>query len=161
LRSNAIIVLVLCILAALLLMSWDRQISGGSATSPVLFVGFITLCIGMIIFLVAGRDGFGGTNLGATFALLPLLLVLAYCQYGQWRFHNRPEAVAGRRLAANIRCATEKAGMTEQDRKFISPRLRLIARLGPGPRTREIESRMKIRILPNCGFERLAADPGA
>jgi hypothetical protein len=152
-----IIVLVLTIIAALILMSFDRQLSGGSALSPVYGIGFIVLCLAMIVFLVVGKDGFADTPLGNAFGLLPLFLVFGYCSYGQSKFRNRPEAIANHQLARNVRCAVEKAGLADKDRPFVSVRIRMIDRFGPPTTVREIEDRMGIRILPDCGFERRPA----
>jgi hypothetical protein len=152
-----IIVLVLTIIAALILLLLDRQISGGSALPRIYGIMFILLCIGMIVFLVLAKGGFADTIPGNAVALLPIFLVFGYCSYEKWRFRNRPEAIASSRFAQNVRCATEKAGVAEKDRGFVNVRIRYMDRFGASTQVKEIEDRMNIRILPDCGFERRPA----
>jgi hypothetical protein len=138
-------------------LTLDKGLSGGSAQNPALGIGYIALAIAFILYLGSGLGGDGAEMAAIAYGFLPLIALLTLYGASQSRWENRPEAVAQRALAADIRCSVEKAGLAEGDRPYVRVRIGLIAEHGEvgekGLQT-EIEQRMRIRILPGCEFER-------
>jgi len=156
-RFQTILLLVISCLAVGMFLAMDEGLSGGSAQDPTLGFGYIAIGVVLIFYLGSGQGGDAAELLAMVYGFLPLLALLTLCGVSQSRWENRPEAVAQRALAADIRCAVEQAGLAESDRRYVRVRIGLIAEHGEvgekGLQT-EIEQRMRIRILPGCRFER-------
>jgi hypothetical protein len=151
-----VFLLIISCLAVAGVLVLDQGLSGESAANPASGLVFIIIGLGFIAWLVVGKGGGSALAGAGVMAALPIVLAVAYFAYNQMQWHYRPEAVENRDTAANIACVVEKAGLEERDRLFVLARIRMIAKWKAPAHQKEIEERMKIQILPNCQFERVA-----
>jgi len=152
---GSILGLLILAAAAVAFVYLDKSLSGGSASNPTVPIALaVAFAVFAAFIFVSGGKGANVALNG--FDLIPFLL-LGFCMLPQWKWQSSPEKKADRSLAENIRCATRAAGIPEDSRSFVRARINMLRQHGDTAdrtRQREIESRLGIRILPDCKFER-------
>ncbi|MEL7189916.1 MAG: hypothetical protein AAGK17_10230 [Pseudomonadota bacterium] len=149
---NPIALTVLGMAAVVLFTGLDQGLSGGSAQDPIYATMF--LAAGVTALFLLGVNGFGqaGRVIGVLLGASPFLYV------GGMIAINAVEGInANYKTQRNAECAVEAAGIPAEDADFVRMRLRQMKR--HSFMAVDIEDRLKIKILPNCKFERVVPSP--
>ena len=154
-KSRSIFFLFFAAVLAVVFLFLDQGLSGASATNPGYVILFLAVCAGLAILVLSGRANGLAAGLNWLIGAVPILLMIFYLR-GDWLWKNREDNAGNRSVAENIRCAAQKAGIAQSDQKMVKAWTGIIAMEGDagGSSQREIENRLRIRVLPDCRFER-------